>query len=165
MPTYYVNVNGGEHEVTLSPDGTIEYNGVPMVLDVQETGNSTYSVLLNSVSVKASVHGANGQYAVVANGYQLDVRVESERTRLLRQFDAVGRLAHRKMEIHAPMPALVVRIEVAVGDEVQPGQGLIILEAMKMENEIKAHDHGKVKEIRVAKGTAVEKGELLMLLE
>jgi biotin carboxyl carrier protein len=63
------------------------------------------------------------------------------------------------------MPALVVRVEVKVSDEVKVGQGLVILEAMKMENEIKSHQSGRVKEIYVAKGKPVEKGELLLLLE
>ena len=63
------------------------------------------------------------------------------------------------------MPALVVKVEVSVGEEVKEGQGLLILEAMKMENEIKCHQAGKVKEILVSKGKPVEKGELLMRLE
>ncbi len=70
-----------------------------------------------------------------------------------------------KSEIKAPMPALVVRVEVEIGQKVKPGQGLLILEAMKMENEIKAHSAGIIKEIYATKGKPVEKGELLMLLE
>jgi biotin carboxyl carrier protein len=60
---------------------------------------------------------------------------------------------------------MVVKVEVSVGDEVVEGQGLVILEAMKMENEIKSHQAGKVKSVLVEKGKAVEKGELLLLLE
>jgi biotin carboxyl carrier protein len=56
-------------------------------------------------------------------------------------------------------------VEVQVGDDVHPGTGLLILEAMKMENEIRAHQSAKVKQIFVANGKTVEKGELLMLLE
>lgn len=63
------------------------------------------------------------------------------------------------------MPALVVKIEVSVGDEIVSGQGLIILEAMKMENEIKSHSAGVIKEIYVTHGKPVERGELLFLLE
>lgn len=165
MPAYYVTVNGIEHQVTIKSDGTVEHNGMPVNIDFQVAGGGTHSLLLDAASVKTILHGNNGEYTIFANGHQLEVTVESERTRLLKKYDHVGRSGHRKTEIHAPMPALVVKIEVSVGDEVEPGQGLIILEAMKMENEIKAHDRGKVKEIRVTKGTAVEKGELLMLLE
>jgi biotin carboxyl carrier protein len=63
------------------------------------------------------------------------------------------------------MPALVVRVEVKAGDEVREGQGLLVLEAMKMENEIRSPQAGKVREVFVSNGKAVEKGELLLLLE
>jgi biotin carboxyl carrier protein len=63
------------------------------------------------------------------------------------------------------MPALVVRIEVKVGDEVKEGKGLVILEAMKMENELRAHQSGRVKQIFVEEGKPVEKGQLLLLME
>jgi biotin carboxyl carrier protein len=63
------------------------------------------------------------------------------------------------------MPALIVKVEVSVGDEVVHGQGLLVLEAMKMENELKAMHSGRVKEIHVRQGKPVEKGELLMILE
>ena len=67
--------------------------------------------------------------------------------------------------MHAPMPAMVVKLEVNVVDEVRAGQPLIVLEAMKMENELVAAAAGRVKAIYVAPGKAVEKGELLLLFE
>jgi biotin carboxyl carrier protein len=63
------------------------------------------------------------------------------------------------------MPAMVVRLEVNVGDEVRAGQPLIVLEAMKMENELLASGAGRVKAVYATAGKAVEKGELLLLLE
>ena len=63
------------------------------------------------------------------------------------------------------MPAMVVKLEVNVGDEVRAGQPLIVLEAMKMENELLASGPGRVKAVYVNAGKAVEKGELLLLLE
>ena len=63
------------------------------------------------------------------------------------------------------MPGKVVEVLVAVGDEIEKDQGLLIIEAMKMENEIRATAAGKVKEIRVSPGQAVESGELLIELE
>jgi pyruvate carboxylase subunit B len=104
-------------------------------------------------------------YQILLAGKQLEAVVESERSRLLRKFDTQGSSGPKKVEIKAPMPALVVKVEVAVGDSVKPGQGLLILEAMKMENEIKAHSSGVVKTIYVTQGKPVEKGELLILLE
>jgi pyruvate carboxylase subunit B len=63
------------------------------------------------------------------------------------------------------MPGLIVRVNVNVGDEVQAGQGLVVMEAMKMENELRATAAGTVKSIEVVAGTAVEKGTLLVALE
>jgi pyruvate carboxylase subunit B len=63
------------------------------------------------------------------------------------------------------MPGLIVRVNVQVGDQVQAGQGIVVMEAMKMENELRATAAGKVKSILAAPGTAVEKGALLVELE
>jgi pyruvate carboxylase subunit B len=63
------------------------------------------------------------------------------------------------------MPALVVRVEVRAGDSVSKGAGLVVLEAMKMENELRAPQDGVVKKVLVEKGMKVEKGELLLVLD
>jgi len=65
----------------------------------------------------------------------------------------------------APMPGMVVRVQVQVGDVVQPGQGLVVMEAMKMENELRATAPATVKAVIAQPGTAVEKGALLIELE
>jgi biotin carboxyl carrier protein len=67
--------------------------------------------------------------------------------------------------VRAPMPGLIVRIEAGVGDTVRPGQPVIAMEAMKMENELKAEGAGVVSRILVEPGTAVEKGAVLMEFE
>ncbi len=67
--------------------------------------------------------------------------------------------------IVAPMPGLIVRISVAVGDKVEAGQGVVVMEAMKMENELRATASGTVRRVEVAPGTAVEKGALLVALD
>jgi biotin carboxyl carrier protein len=67
--------------------------------------------------------------------------------------------------LKAPMPGLVVRVEVSEGDEVVAGQGVVIVEAMKMENELRAPGPGRVKAVRVSEGTAVEKDAVLMEFE
>jgi biotin carboxyl carrier protein len=63
------------------------------------------------------------------------------------------------------MPGLIVRVSVSVGDKVEAGQGIVVMEAMKMENELRATAAGVVKSIEVTAGTAVEKGALLVALE
>lgn len=165
MSDFIVQIRGVEYEVTVAPDGGITVSGQAGEIDVQTVGRDTFSVLIDHVSTQITARGRGNQYDVLLGNNQLDAYVESTRDRLLKKYATSSAGTSRRYEIHAPMPALVVRVEVVEGDAVKEGQGLLVLEAMKMENEIKAHQEGRVKEIYVVKGKPVEKGELLMLLE
>lgn len=165
MSKYHVRVGEDEHRVTVRADGSVLLDGNACSAEITRIDESTFSVVRNGASFLICVARSGGSYEALCNGVLCEVTVESERARLLREYAATSGTLHHRYEVHAPMPALVVRVEVTVGDEVQAGQGLVVLEAMKMENELKAHHAGKVKEIRVHKGKTVEKGELLLLLE
>jgi biotin carboxyl carrier protein len=165
MRTYYVSCDGHDIEVVVTPDRRFTIGGKEVDADIRQTGPAQYSVLLDGCSRAMLVSGARGAYHVVINSLAYDVSVENQRHRLLKSFDHGAHASPRRTEIRAPMPALVVRLEVAPGDTVAQGKGLLILEAMKMENEIKAHGPGVVKEILVSPGKAVEKDELLMVFE
>jgi acetyl/propionyl-CoA carboxylase alpha subunit len=93
------------------------------------------------------------------------VQVEDARFRLLEQFTGSISDASAQTIITAPMPGLVTKLQVTVGDAVSPGSSLIILEAMKMENEIRSKIHGSVKKIEVGEHASVEKGQTLIILE
>jgi len=165
MGTYVVSSGGKEYSVQLRDDGTVLLDGAEIPLDVTSVGDHTFSLLMNGKSYTIAMAGENGSYDALIGGVPVKLDVQSERDRLLKRYAATSIGGKHRLEVHAPMPAMVSTIEVGVGDEVIEGQGLIILEAMKMENELRAHQSGKVKEIFVAEGKAVEKGELLMLLE
>lgn len=134
-------------------------------VDITRVDRSVFSVLVNGRSHLIRVRESGNAYIMSAAGLEAMVMVESERTRLLKRAGATSRAAEHGTTIAAPMPALVVRFEVAPGQEVVAGQGLVVLEAMKMENEIRAPRAGKVKAIPVTVGKPVEKGEILIILE
>lgn len=165
MNSYFVTISGREYIVRLEKEGAVLVNGEQAPIDILQLDERSFSILVNGKSEKVIAEKTNGTYQVQINGRQLEAAIESERMRLLKQFERQSASRVSKAEIRAPMPALVIKLEVNVGDEVKVGQGLIILEAMKMENEIKAHSAGRVKEIHVVKGKPVEKGELIMILE
>ncbi|MFN0158871.1 MAG: acetyl-CoA carboxylase biotin carboxyl carrier protein subunit [Bacteroidota bacterium] len=165
MRTFDVTIQEEKLTVTLAEDGTIHFNGVPVKAEIIRIDQYNYSVLINGQSFNVLTLKSGDVYNVLLNAVAVDVQVESERTRLLKKYGANAVSTNQNAEIHAPMPALIVKVEVAVGDEVQQGQGLVVLEAMKMENEIKAHRAGRVKQILVQRGATVEKGELLLVLE
>jgi biotin carboxyl carrier protein len=165
MSTYTVIIDGEELVVSFNETAGVTVNGETVRFEQSCPEMNAFSVLLNGQSCRVITHKCDNVFQTLVNAKQVDVRVESERSLLLRNYSHQETSRRARKEIRAPMPALVVRVHVEVAQEVHEGQGLVILEAMKMENELKAHQHGRVKEIYVAPGTSVEKGELIMLLE
>ena len=105
-----------------------------------------------------------GAYTLWVDGFRFDGEALDERTRAIRDITAVSGKASGPAPVVAPMPGLIVRVNVAEGDSVQPGQGVVVMEAMKMENELRASAAGTVKAIHVSPGKAVEKGTVLVEL-
>ncbi len=103
-----------------------------------------------------------GTWEMAVDGVQLTAEVVDERTRAVRTLEGRGGGAAGPRAVRAPMPGLVTRVEVAAGDTVQPGQGVAIIEAMKMENELRAEASGVVARVLVTAGQAVEKGAVLV---
>jgi biotin carboxyl carrier protein len=165
MAQYTATVNGHAITISLGDDGRITRDGKSLALQVAQTDSQAFSVLAEGRSHSVVALRIDGVYHVLLAGKHVEVSVETARTRLLRTLERSAATAHRRLEIRAPMPALIVRVEVQPGDEVRAGQGLVVLEAMKMENELKAHQAGKVKEVLAVKGRTVEKGEPLIVLE
>jgi pyruvate carboxylase subunit B len=83
----------------------------------------------------------------------------------IRALAGAGAAAAGPRPIVAPMPGMVVKVEVAAGDTVRAGQGIVIVEAMKMENELRASGAGRVTRVHVSKGDAVAKDQVLVELE
>ncbi len=104
--------------------------------------------------------GERGLWRLSTGGYRLDIQVLDERSRAVRA--AAGAGIHGAGILKAPMPGLVVRVEVTEGEPVVAGQGLVVVEAMKMENELKAGGAGTVRKVLVKAGDRVEKGAPLI---
>jgi propionyl-CoA carboxylase alpha chain len=108
---------------------------------------------------------AGGQWSLTQRGERWDVEVLDERTYHIRSL--AGAVDQRRAAgvLKAPMPGLVVRVQVEPGQQVTAGSPLVVLEAMKMENELKAAAPGVVKSVKAAPGDAVEKGQVLVEFE
>ena len=103
-----------------------------------------------------------GGWSLIVGGERWDLEVVDERTRHIRSLAGVAAVPRGPGPLRAPMPGLVVRVQVESGQGVVPGAGIIVLEAMKMENELKAGAPGVVRTILVRPGDAVEKGQVLV---
>ncbi len=148
------------------PSGALEarVDGRPIDLDVVVvSGRSQLSVRVDGRVVDLTTEGAPPELGAVASGHRSYVRVESERMRSAEQAKKTTAAGGDKA-VKSPMPGRVVKVLVAKGDAVQAGQGLLVLEAMKMENEVRARVAGTVAEVHVATGAAVEGGAKLVTL-
>ena len=105
-----------------------------------------------------------GRWQLDLDGARLEVEALDERMRAIKDLTAAASVSSGPAPLVAPMPGLVVRVAVAVGDVVSAGQGLAVIEAMKMENELRASSAGVVTAIRVTSGEAVNKGAVLIEL-
>jgi biotin carboxyl carrier protein len=102
---------------------------------------------------------------VLVRGEPYHLRIQDERTARLRAAVGKGKAAGGKRTVTSPMPGKVVKHLVKVGDAVEAGQGVIVVEAMKMENELKAPGPGTVREIRAPEGSLVTGGAPLVIIE
>jgi len=125
-------------------------------VEVPEPG--VYSVLMDGRSYEARVEERPGGLVVVIDGYRFEIEVRDPR-RWSRKAGGAG--AEGVQSIAAPMPGKVVRVLVAPGDTVEAGQGLVVVEAMKMQNEMKASRAGRVLSVAVKEGATVAAGEVL----
>jgi len=162
---YDVEVGGMRTEVDADTEKGIRLAGSGRTADIVRVDADTWSVISEGHSYTIHAIAAEGGYLMRSRGPEVAVAVETERSRLLKRAGSSAARAEHGTSIMAPMPALVVRLEVAVGQEIVAGQGLVVLEAMKMENEIRAPRAGKVTAIAAVVGRAVEKGEALVTLE
>lgn len=163
---YFVSLDGSSHEITV--DGEIVLiDGVSARARIEMVhGTPVCHLVLDgrSYSFAVAVSGNRGKWALLDRGETVEVEVLDERTRHIRSLVGVGKAPAGGGAVKAPMPGLVVKVLVEPGDGVAAGQGLVVLEAMKMENEIKAQAAGVVETVLVKPGEAVEKGAGLVTL-
>ncbi len=162
---YYSRIGQREYEIEIV-DGRVFVDGEPVELDLRQSGGpELYSLLYNGRSFELLIEVERFSYGITLRGERFEVQVEDERTRRLNMGRKMVSVPTGEVPITAPIPGLVVKVLVAVGDSVKEEQPLVILEAMKMENEIRAPRSGVVKQIAVASGQRVEQKGLLLLLE
>lgn len=165
MMRYVVDLDGRTFTVALG-DGTASVGDArPAPAHIEQVEGTP--ILL--VTLAGTVHrvtarrdGARGRYVLRIDGRRFQVDALDERTHAIRDMASANRAVTGPGPVHAPMPGLIVRVHVAVGDAVRPGQPLLAIEAMKMENELRAPAAGTVRSVQAVPGTAVEKGAVLV---
>ena len=146
------------------PSGALEVKvgDRPVDVDVVVVG-SQLSVRIDGQVVDLTTEGTPPELGAIASGHRSYVRVESER-QCAADAAKKGKTGGSEKLVKAPMPGRIVKLLVASGDDVEAGQPLLVMEAMKMENEIKAKTSGKIADILVKVGETVEGNAKLITL-
>jgi biotin carboxyl carrier protein len=161
---YYATAGEQEYEIEID-DGQIFVNGEPVEVDLARSGvPELYSILINGRSYEVLIEEERQSYAVTLRGEQYHVKVEDERSRRLNAGRKGPDLPKGELIVKAPIPGLVVKVLVREGEEIAEDQPLVILEAMKMENEIRALRAGVVRKVEVSAGHRVEQNAPLLIL-
>ncbi|MCC2672653.1 MAG: biotin carboxyl carrier protein [Armatimonadetes bacterium] len=162
---YLVTVAGREIEVEVDGD-QVAVAGVVRTATLRPiSGTPSRQLLVDGRPTVLSLRSTGrGQWTLAVAGDRWDTEVVDERTRHIRSLTAGSTVGRGPTTLRAPMPGLVVRVLVEVGQEVAAGTGVVVLEAMKMENELKAPASGVVGAVKVGPGEPVEKGQVLVEL-
>jgi glutaconyl-CoA/methylmalonyl-CoA decarboxylase subunit gamma len=165
---YFVEVSGKEYsvEVNSRADGSLAVTVAGKTIDVDaiSLSHSDWSMRFGGRMVDMTVEGAPPVLGAVLSGRRTYVKVESERSRAANRASGGGTGAREK-DVRSPMPGRVVKVLVQPGEEVGAGQAVAIVEAMKMENEVRAKKGGKVARVHCNSGQTVEPNAVLVSFE
>lgn len=162
-------LNNEKHEIVLNQNGeniTAEIDGRAYELEAHEVEPNVYLLKHENKIYQIAVspnQNPNEPFSVGVGANNFEIKVSDPKR--LRGAAGAGEHGEGLAEIKTAMPGKVVRILVEAGAEINQGDGVIIVEAMKMQNEMKSPKNGIVKEIRVAEGATVNAGDILAVIE
>ncbi len=166
MNNYVVNINGKRKKNVKLQNSHASVDGKEIVYEILSKNKNQIIVKIDGRIYNAVyARKGGGKIQMLANGQNFDLEVLTDLQNRAKEYQAEKRRNSGEMQVAATMPGLVLKINVAVGDEVNEGDTLFVLEAMKMENEIKAESPGKIKEIKAKEGDSVEKGAVILTIE
>ena len=170
MARYTVTVDGREYDITVeyrSEHYRMTVNGREIEVYREDLQRGRSLLLIDSTSHEVDIryNGGDNERIVFMQGTDIPLQIEDYNLAQLRKTAGMAAGGAKETMIAAPMPGLVVDVRVAVGDAVKKNQPLAVIEAMKMENILKARTDGTVKAIHANKGQSVDKGDKLIELE
>jgi len=163
---YITTIEGQEFEIEVIDERHIKVGGRPLEVDfVSVSGQPVFSLIVDGHSYESFVYPGDEDWQVLLRGRLYQVKVEDEREKRLRAAAGGGVAESGEFHLKAPMPGLVVAVPVIEGQDVEKGQVLVILESMKMQNELKAPRAGKIGRVRVKAGESVEQKQTLLSVQ
>lgn len=165
---YFATVNDLTLEIDVDHHGRVTVDGAALAADMRPvSGAHLYSLLLDNASYEIVLDPAveeRALYGVMVGGQRFVVKVQDERSRRLALADRGLAAPEGELAVKAPIPGLVVKVAVTPGQAVSEGETLVILEAMKMENELRAPRGGTIREVRIVPQDQVSAGQVLVTI-
>ncbi len=162
---YTAHVEDRSYNIRLETKDEVIVDDECHLASLERTGApSLYSLILDSSSHEVHVEEREGSYLVLLLGHLYTVQVEDERTRRTAKAGPKRPFEEGEIPIRSPIPGLIFNVAVTEGQRVQTGDILVIVEAMKMENELRAPRDGVVQATHVAPGDSVDKGQVLVTI-
>ncbi len=165
---YEVSINGQEAVSVEFKGEEVWIEDKPSEMDIVRTGAHSFQVIHKGGSYSVHILDLNPEEKTVVlriNGKKAELVISSELDRLLKRMGLEKAAVSKVNKVIAPMPGLIHSIEIEIGAEVDKGDTLLILEAMKMENVIKSPAKGRVAKIHIKEGTSVDKGQIMVSFE
>jgi biotin carboxyl carrier protein len=160
-----IEIAGKKRQIELTQTGerpvwTID--GLHVEADAVAVSSGNYSILINGKSFEVRVERLGAELRAITAGRDSTVVIQDEREWRRNRGGSVE--AEGRQQVLAPMPGKIVRVLVSAGDSVRAGQGLLVVEAMKMQNEIRAPKSGTIDRVRVVEGQTVNAGEVVVIV-
>jgi acetyl/propionyl-CoA carboxylase alpha subunit len=163
---YVTTIGEREYLVEILDEGQVAVDGVVYNVDFESlSGQPIHTLLVDNYSYEGSVYLVDEGWQVLLRGTLYLAQVEDEREKRLRASLGSGPADYGEYHLRAPMPGLIVSMPVKEGQAVEKGDVLVILESMKMQNELKSPRAGKIGRLRVKVGDSVEQRTTLLSVE
>lgn len=162
---YITTVEGKEYTIEIDHENEILVNGKRYAVDFQDSPDGhIYSLLLNNRSLEGLAMEREEGWEVLIRGELYNVQVQDERSYRLAKARGTAVSVTGEATVKSPMPGIIISVPVSPGDVVKKGETVVILESMKMENELRAPRDGKIARVFVDSGAGVEKNQALLVI-
>jgi biotin carboxyl carrier protein len=167
MKDFVTTIDEEKSQISLINEAEVILNGKKINYELQKLNYQNYLLRLNNTIYEISSEKVNSEkFSFLINGIKINVVARTAlQERAKKLLDATKSSSGSTVDINAPMPGMILKINKHIGDEIKKGDSVLILEAMKMENDLKSPVTGKIKKLLVSEGNAVEKGDKLFMIE
>ena len=166
MNEMIITINNRKHSVKINNSSEVRINNKIIAAEVSQINNNAYLLKFGNKVFEITAHKIEKEkYGVLIDGCYFDALVRTQLQESVSELQKSKNISDKKISIKAPMPGLLLKLKKNIGDHVKAGEPLLILEAMKMENEIRSPANGIVKEIFFKEGQSVEKNSIILTFE